>query len=284
LRVRDFGDRVRSELRGEEDEDAAVDGFSATANTLTMNYAAQLEQEGLVQEAIFVLLFLEDDDGRRRAIKELLARSAPSLDEWSVAGIRGSLMIPEEWIDEAKAVYSFSKGEIYQAFELYTHAGAHTAAHDLAVTYLAPEAILRSDLELLKNIFSAIDDSSVSDWRVGGQLFIDYANIISRVPILTESLSEGVPDATEQEELETLQNRIPKLVGILPDVLRGTPEVGNKARAALSQMLSNLLECSDTDRPMNIDVLPSLVDEGSHLRHIQTASLGRFLKNIATLA
>ena len=38
-------------------------GYSQTANTLTLNFAAQLEQEGLVQEAAFVLLFLEDDIG-----------------------------------------------------------------------------------------------------------------------------------------------------------------------------------------------------------------------------
>ena len=36
------------------------------------------------------------------AIKELLMRSAPALDEWTVAGITGSLKIPREWIDEAK--------------------------------------------------------------------------------------------------------------------------------------------------------------------------------------
>ena len=29
-------------------------------------------------------------------------RSAPVLDEWTVAGITGSLKIPSEWINEAK--------------------------------------------------------------------------------------------------------------------------------------------------------------------------------------
>lgn len=39
---------------------------------------------------------------RTRAIKELLSQSAPVLDTWKVAGLRGSLSIPQEWIDEAK--------------------------------------------------------------------------------------------------------------------------------------------------------------------------------------
>ncbi len=33
---------------------------------------------------------------------ELLSQSAPLLDTWKVAGLRGSLSIPLEWINEAK--------------------------------------------------------------------------------------------------------------------------------------------------------------------------------------
>lgn len=39
---------------------------------------------------------------RKRAIKELLGRSAPLLDDWNVAGLQGSLKIPREWIDESR--------------------------------------------------------------------------------------------------------------------------------------------------------------------------------------
>lgn len=39
---------------------------------------------------------------REKAVKELLARSAPRLDEWMVRGIAGSMKIPMAWIDEAK--------------------------------------------------------------------------------------------------------------------------------------------------------------------------------------
>lgn len=42
------------------------------------------------------------DRRRKRAIKELLARSVPLLDEWKEAGLLGSLKLPQEWLDEAK--------------------------------------------------------------------------------------------------------------------------------------------------------------------------------------
>lgn len=65
LRLRDFTDRQLQDAAMNDTSDSFQDpvGYSQTANTLTLNFAAQLEQEGLVQEAAFVLLFLEDDIG-----------------------------------------------------------------------------------------------------------------------------------------------------------------------------------------------------------------------------
>ena len=64
LRLRDFSDR---QLRMDDEESALspqdLDGYSQIANTLTTNYAAQLQKEGLIQEAAYVLLYLENDKG-----------------------------------------------------------------------------------------------------------------------------------------------------------------------------------------------------------------------------
>lgn len=65
LRMRDFTDR---QLYDAMEEDASngtpeVEGYSQVANMLTTNFASQLQQEGLIQEAAYVLLFLEDDIG-----------------------------------------------------------------------------------------------------------------------------------------------------------------------------------------------------------------------------
>lgn len=66
LRVRDFTDRQLQDAVMDGSSDTSQQessGYSQTANALTLSFASQLEQEGLIQEAAFVLLFLEDDIG-----------------------------------------------------------------------------------------------------------------------------------------------------------------------------------------------------------------------------
>lgn len=65
LRLRDFSDRraIATNDDGSIDDDYSIDGYSLTADILTTSFASQLEQDGLVQEAAFVLLIMEDDDG-----------------------------------------------------------------------------------------------------------------------------------------------------------------------------------------------------------------------------
>ncbi|TDL26378.1 hypothetical protein BD410DRAFT_881649 [Rickenella mellea] len=288
MRVRDFTDReaISSRDDSESESDKEEDGYSATSDALTANFAAQLEQGGHIQEAAFVLLFLEEDLGRQRAIKELLTRCAPQLDEWNTAGLHGSLKIPREWISEAKAVHAFYEGNIYEAYELYVDAGAHQSAHDIAITYLAPEAILHDHLELLRNLFQVLDKTKISNWAVGGQVFIDYVHIVSKVPDLRMQIREGdiLPDASELLDLDMLTGKIPQLIGVLPDVLREKPGDGGKSIPALSTMLANLVECLDTTKPIKVEIPPGLVDESVRLRHVHAIALDGFLKSIESLA
>ena len=61
---------------------------------------------------------------------------------------------------------------------------------------------------------------------------------------------DAVPDAAEAVELEALTARIPKLIGMLPDVMRDKPGSGNRCKAALSTMLARLLACVDPSKPV----------------------------------
>jgi len=127
MRVRDFADRddpgVHRNLDEDSDEQERVDGHSSSADLLASSYALQLEQMDLIQEAVFVLLHVESSVGcvakssqieitcpnmdfrREKAIKDLLARSAPKLDDWMTRGIAGSLKIPLAWVNEAKVFF-----------------------------------------------------------------------------------------------------------------------------------------------------------------------------------
>lgn len=69
-------------------------------------------------------------------------------------------------------------------------------------------------------------------------------NATVRLPDLKESLDESaVPDASEAHELEELTRSVPKLIGILPDVLRDRGEA--RHNVALTGMVSDLTVALD---------------------------------------
>ena len=82
-----------------------------------------------------------------------------------------------------QASHALYHGDLYLAYELFTKAREHRTAHELAVTFLAPEAILRNDLDLLSGLFTALDPSLIDDYSVGGQVCVCNAHISNQVNI-----------------------------------------------------------------------------------------------------
>lgn len=284
LGVRDFSDRGDTGLRPdpEEHEENRVEGHSPSADLLVNSYALQLEQLGMIQEAVFVLLHIEGSAGRKVAIKNLLNRCAPELSDWTLRGLVGSLKIPLAWVNEAKAIYAFSQNRVYEAFDLYVSAGLWNSAHDLAVLELAPDAVIRQDHELLRTIFGRLSGHSIDGWHLRGKTFLDYANATVRLPDLKENLDENVvPDASEAHELEELTRGVPRLIGILPDVLRDRGEP--RHNVALAGMVSDLTTALDQ---VNSQVLPpsqlrtGIAVEGTRLKHIRALAMDKFLTSI----
>ena len=135
---------------------------------------------------------------------------------------------------------------------------------------------------------------------------MDYANATERLPDLKENLDENaVPDASEAHELEELTRSVPKLIGILPDVLRDRGDA--RHNVALAGMVSELTVALDE---VNSQALVSRVSEqkcnrglgaediflftlqppsqlragvaveGTRLKHIRASAMDRFLASI----
>lgn len=71
-------------------------------------------------------------------------------------------------------MYALNQGDIFRAYELYTSAGLYNLAHDLAVLELAPDAVIRRDLDLLKTLFVPFDKDGrrdkIDSWFVRGKV------------------------------------------------------------------------------------------------------------------
>lgn len=128
---------------------------------------------------------------------------------------------------------------------------------------------------------------------------------MKRLPELRAQLEveDAVPDAAEASELEMLNGKISKLIGILPDAFHDRTDSGEEGSAALSHMVSRLLSCSDPDTPVSslsnltisksidqrspqtkIDIQPGLVDEGARLKHVHSSAYASFMRTIASIS
>ena len=89
---------------------------------------------------------------------------------------------------------------------------------------------------------------------------MDYANATVRLPDLKENLDDdAVPDAAEALELEDLTRSVPKLVGILPDVLHDRGDA--RHNIALAGMVSDLTAALDQ---VNSQALVSAIRKDHH--------------------
>jgi hypothetical protein len=70
-----------------------------------------------------------------------------------------------------QAAYLITQGKFFEAFQAAMQAEKlQHFAYKLAVDNLVPDAILRDDLELLRNMFSGFDASAVEGWAMKGQV------------------------------------------------------------------------------------------------------------------
>ncbi|KAI0090382.1 nuclear protein 96-domain-containing protein [Irpex rosettiformis] len=287
LGVRDFSDRGDTSVDGqradgaETEGDADVKNHSPSADLLANSYALQLEELGMLQHAAFVLMHLESSAGRKRAIQAMLARNAPKLNDWNSAGLIGSLRIPKIWVDEALATYELARGKVFKAYTLYLSARMYTVAHDLMIAELAPDAIVRKDLDLLKELLGQLSSHHIEGWHGRGKVLLDYTHAMTRLPELRARLDTlTAPSAAEAAEIEEMSRSVPKLMQQLPEVLNRHRDIRHEV--ALAEMISGLTERLDQLRPLALgqQLRTVKVPEATKLGHIRAAAFEKFLRSV----
>lgn len=69
-----------------------------------------------------------------------------------------------------KACLSQYEGKAFDAYEHFLKADDQRMAHDIAVTDLAPDAVIREDLSLLRALFKPFDSHVVPEWSFRGKV------------------------------------------------------------------------------------------------------------------
>ncbi|KAG8897172.1 hypothetical protein FRC00_004705 [Tulasnella sp. 408] len=283
LRKRDFGDRAeigRGNLEEEDEMENAPLGTSVLAQSVTLSYASQLEYIGEKEKALFVLLHLEQAEGRAIAIKQLLARHA---GEWDMDLLTGDLCVPAAWISEANGIRARYDNDVFQAYQCFLEGGQQQLAHNIALNDLAPEVVIRGDPEVLKSLFGNFTPSEISGWHDTGNLYLQYAECVTKIPKLLEVLAKegnAAPDVVQQAELERLAQSVPHLLENLPKMFEHRDDL--RQRICLAEMLSQLLRLVSPLRMYGIAARPhtssGMLPEQARLQHVQSSSRERLFR------
>lgn len=147
----------------------------------------------------------------------------------------------------------------YQAFEYFVTAGQIKPAYDMAMRDLAPEAAIRNDYALLTNLFSDKGFDGLDDWTFRGkvssvsstdplfekltvfsQLYLQYADCMSKLPDLLLDVAMGEEDPVQARELERLSRAVPQLLGLLPEMFPDKTNI--RQQICLGNMISSLMQ------------------------------------------
>ena len=191
---------------------------------------------------------------RAQAIKEMISRSVTPMSQEDHEFLVDTLKIPAIWIYSAQVSISFSlphhvadspnqataakyNGDVFLEFELRLAAKDLNGAHDIVVSELAPEAVLRGDLGVLRRLLQPLTPDVVVNWDVGGQVsrsrLLCGAMLILRLQVYLDyaDAMQGVGD--REVDVELIEG--------LAKTYRGL-----KMSACVQEMKENLIKLSPT--------------------------------------
>uniref|UniRef100_A0A667YSL4 Nuclear pore complex protein Nup98-Nup96 n=1 Tax=Myripristis murdjan TaxID=586833 RepID=A0A667YSL4_9TELE len=232
---------------------------------LHASYAAQLESAGLWHLAVFVLLHIPDHTLRERAVRELLRLHLP-LQETEESARRerfltGRLLIPEQWIHEAKAIRARRDTDKHQeALHLY-RAGFWNQCHRLLIRHLASDCIINDNhdylLEFLEGLAVPERSTTIQDWDTAGRVYLDYIRVIQSLQDIQQVCNSGY-------ELERLHASVTSLCGRI-ELLPCAAAKDRLAQSEMAKRVANILRA--------VLSLQQGADGGSDALHIPLAQL-----------
>ncbi|XP_059911980.1 nuclear pore complex protein Nup98-Nup96 isoform X1 [Gadus macrocephalus] len=183
---------------------------------LHVSYAAQLESAGLWHLAVFVLLHIPDHALRERAVREMLSLYCPLQrtedSDRRERFLTERLLLPEQWLHEAKAMRARRDGDRHQeALHLY-QAGSWNHCHKLLIQHLASDCIINDNhaylLEFLDGLSLPERSVGIQDWDTAGRVYLDYIRVIQSLQDIQQMDSPGYETERLYTDVTSLCSRI----------------------------------------------------------------------------
>ncbi|XP_014242477.1 nuclear pore complex protein Nup98-Nup96 isoform X1 [Cimex lectularius] len=174
-----------------------------------ISFSAQLEGEGLWHWAVFVLMHINDEEMREKAVKDIISKhvSIEDNDEKEMF-LMQKLNIPSEWIYEAKAILALSLKRYHASGKYFLKSHNWNQAHSVIMKHIYPKAIILSNHDYLESLLNelAIDErhKEVTNWNRSGYVVLKYLRLMKRMGDLVSSKNDDYKIGTLQIELQEL--------------------------------------------------------------------------------
>ena len=210
---------------------ATISGVSTDqekANDLAMALAFEHSARGNITGAAFALLHLADPAKRAQQLEKLLNHHADALPAPSSSNSQSSplwtalttaLHIPTAWIYHAKALYARSCNEALAEFHYLIAAKDCAQAHACLLRRIAPRLVIDEDWEGLRDVLAQFGedpaqkvDAAISalsgqdngpEWKNGGQVYADFAELMTLMDQSTSGGRGSGQDANEVRKQKT---------------------------------------------------------------------------------
>jgi Nuclear protein 96 len=160
---------------------------SAEENHVNISMAHQLEEMGLWDWSIFVLLFIKDSQVKKNLIFEILCRNlSPNTTAESIE-IEKSLVndykIPVEWIHQIKATKTGPLKRHWETYHYLKFNNDWNGSHDLAINNILPGLINNGDFKTVERILKDLHQGChhIMNWNKQGQFLLNFLNVYVRM-------------------------------------------------------------------------------------------------------
>jgi nuclear pore complex protein Nup98-Nup96 len=189
------------------------------SDKITLTYAASLHTPEYWTTAIWVYTHLSSPTMREHYIRSLVNQYAStySLDQGNATYeyLTDDLRVPSTWLHAAAALQAKSDGDALREATHLIQAEEREEAHEVLCRKVGPEAIISRDYDPLRELMAGFMTETLSSrrepvqgWTQGGQIYVDYIELIDLTGQRSNYRVDEELDARVQELLAKLQRAL----------------------------------------------------------------------------